>query len=216
MWFDDLDPDDRWTPAIEHLKADPALAWCIERAGPCTLRPKRGGGDVYTYLVKSIFNQQLSIKGATTLYNRFVADFPRKKPTPDLVLPALTGGWTDEHVKHCGLSRQKRAYLIDLSEKVLAGDVKLTGLGKLTDAEVIERLTRVKGVGEWTAQMILMFCLCRPDVLPTADLGLWEALKIADGLDERPTPKQLEARAEPWRPYRTVASWYLWRGAKGD
>ena len=155
------------------------------------------------------------MKGATTLHARFQAELGGTV-TPDRVLPALTREWDDETVRRCGLSRQKRAYLIDLSEKVLAGELDLTELDKLTDEEVIAELTRVKGVGVWTAEMILIFCLCRADVLPIGDLGLREAVKLADDLPTRPTPAEVTKRAQRWRPHRTAATWYLWRGAKGD
>ncbi len=215
MWFDPQAGPPDWSPALRHLlKVDPVLKKAIKVVGPCTLAPRTDG---YETLVLSIFNQQLSVKGAVTLYGRFRDRFTRKQITPRKVLAALHGprAWDDETIRHCGISRQKRAYLIDLSRHVIDGRLPLDGLGDEPDDVVIERLTAVKGIGEWTAQMFLMFTLCRPDVLPILDLGLQDAVKLCYGLAERPKPKELLPRAEPWRPWRTVATWYLWRAKEG-
>ena len=213
MWFEQ-DAAGTWVEAERHLAAcDAVMPRLVEAAGPCTLAPQR---DVFVVLVKSIFSQQISTAGAATLFRRFKAELPGGRVTPPKVLAALTGGLDDETIRRCGISRQKRAYLIDLSERVVAGDLKLARLRRLDDEAVIAELTRVKGVGRWTAEMILMFCLARPDVLPIDDLGAQEGAKRAYGLAERPKGAAFVELAEPWRPWRTVATWYLWRGGKGE
>ncbi|MEL7240240.1 MAG: hypothetical protein AAGK78_15385, partial [Planctomycetota bacterium] len=166
-------------------------------------------------LVGSVFSQQLSVAGALTLYNRFKDHLPRKRMTARGVHDALAGGLDEDTIRHCGLSRQKRSYLVDLSDHVLRRKLQLTKLPQLDDEAVIEQLTQVKGIGVWTAQMYLMFNLCRPDVLPVADLGLQEGIRVAYGLDERPTAKQMPELCDHFAPYRTVASWYLWRSKEG-
>ena len=212
MWFDEQAGVPDWKPAEAHLRGDPVLAEIIERVGPCALSPRP---DPFLTLVGSVFSQQLSTKGALTLLTRFREQFPRKKLTPTKVRDALTGGLDDETVKWCGLSRQKRAYLIDLSEHLLDKRLDLKSLPKLDDAAVIDRLTAVKGIGVWTAQMYLMFTLCRPDVLPVLDLGIQESARRHYGLAGRPKGAELTQLADPWRPWRTVACWYLWRGKEG-
>jgi DNA-3-methyladenine glycosylase II len=213
VWFRDDGKVD-WSAAERHLAAaDPVMKQLIGIAGPCTLRPRK---DVFVVLCQSIFSQQISTAGATTLFGRFREHFPRKRPTPPTVLAALTGGLDDETIRHCGISRQKRSYLIDLSEKIIDGELKLNRLGRLDDEAMILELTKVKGVGRWTAEMILMFCYGRPDVLPVDDLGALEGARRAYELPERPTKKQFREMAQPWQPWRSIATWYLWRGGKGE
>ncbi len=188
----------------------------IDEVGPCQIKPLP---DPYLALVLSVFNQQLSMKGAETLYARFKDQFTKKTPTPRKVVSALDScsatSWDDELTRHCGLSRQKRSYLLDLSQRVASRRLKLEELTDLPDEAVIERLTEVQGIGVWTAQMYLMFVLLRPDVLPVGDLGLWEGVRQLDGLAERPKPAEITMRAEVWRPWRSVATWYCWK-VKGD
>ncbi len=214
MWFDVRTGAPDWTEAERHLRAnDPVLALLMDRVGPCTLAPLP---DLYETLMLAIFSQQLSVKGAETLFRRFKARFTRATPTPRKVIAALgPNGWDEETIRNCGISRQKRAYLNDLSRHILDKRLPLEKLGEMPDEEVISRLTDVKGIGEWTAQMYLMFVLCRPDVLPTADLGLQEAARIYYNFSERPKHAPLTILAEPWRPWRTIATWYLWRAKEG-
>jgi DNA-3-methyladenine glycosylase II len=216
MWSEEPDGAPDWRPAVRHLrKADPMLAQVIARVGPCRLAPRP---DPFLTLVASIFSQQLSTKGATTLLNRFRDHFPRRQLTPRRVRAVLDGGpraWEDARIRACGISRQKRAYLIDLCDHFTARRILPERLAELDDEAVIEKLAAIRGVGVWTAQMYLMFILCRPDVLPAADLGIQEAARRLHGLAERPSPKRLHQLAEPWRPWRTVACWYLWRGLEG-
>ena len=213
MWFDEQSGVPDWTPAVAHLRAaDPAMAEMVARVGPCTLSPRP---DPFLTLVGSVFSQQLSTMGALTLLARFRDQFPRKRLTPKTVHAALTGGLDDETIRRCGISRQKRAYLIDLCEHLIDKRLDLKSLAKLDDDAVIQRLTAVKGVGVWTAQMYLMFTLCRPDVLPVLDIGIQESARRHYGLAGRPKGDALVTLAQPWRPWRTVACWYLWRAKEG-
>jgi DNA-3-methyladenine glycosylase II len=188
------------------VRRDPVLAVLIKRHGECGLRTARGP-DVFNGLIQSIISQQLSTKAAATIYKRFVALLPEAdKPVPHHVLPL-----EDEALRAVGLSRQKISYLRDLSRKVMDGSLQPESLGTLSDEAVIEALTRVKGVGRWTAEMILIFRLLRPDILPVGDLGIVKAIQKAYRLRKPPDAKRMLRIAEPWRPYRSVASWYLWR-----
>ncbi|MDB4915671.1 MAG: HhH-GPD family protein [Gemmatimonadetes bacterium] len=199
-------------PALAHLKrVDPVLAGVIARVGPCRLEASRKGTH-YDALVRSIVFQQLSGKAASTIHGRFRALFPANRPRAELVLSAA-----DELLRGAGLSRQKMGYLRDLSARVADGSLPLAHLGRLSDDAIIEHLVQVKGIGRWTVQMFLMFRLGRPDVLPELDLGVQNAIHKAYGLEKRPTPKDVLRIGEKWRPYASVASWYLWRSLEnGD
>jgi DNA-3-methyladenine glycosylase II len=208
MWYVTSKSKPDWSAARKHLmRADPVLAPIIRRVGPCTLVPRR---DYYNLLCVSIFNQQISTKIATILFNRFRDQFPARRPTPARALKFLDGDV--EIVKRCGISRQKRTYLIDLSQRFVARQVPTHRFWRMSDQDVTDSLTQIKGIGQWTAEMFLMFVLNRPDVLPIDDLGLQEAVKRAYNLRHRPDKKKLTQLAERWRPWRTVATWYLWRG----
>ena len=198
-----------WSSARKHLESDPVLRDIMAAAGPCGLKPRR---DHFVLLCKSIYAQQISTIVANVLFGRFREHFPQKRPTPALVHKLLTTG-TEEELKGCGLSRQKKKYLIDLSSHFLSGAIPNHRLSTLSDEEVIERLTDVQGIGRWTAEMFLIFVLNRPDVFPLDDLGLQKAIKTAYRMKRWPTKKQMIKLAEPWKPWRTVASWYLWRAA---
>jgi DNA-3-methyladenine glycosylase II len=147
---------------------------------------------------------------ATVLFGRFRDLFPRRRPTPQLVLDAFGKG-EPEVLRKCGLSRQKATYLQDLSRHFVDGRIPTRRLGRMTDEEVIASLVEVKGIGRWTAEMFLIFTLNRPDVLPVDDLGLKEGVRDVYGLPERPGAKALAEIGERWRPYRSIATWYLWR-----
>lgn len=198
-----------WSTARRHLQKDPVLARIISAVGPCTLKPHR---DHFVLLCRSIYSQQISTAVATVLFGRFREKFPRKRPTPPLVLKLLTEG-TEAELKGCGLSRQKKKYLIDLSKHFISGAIPNDQLARLTDEEIIAALTAVNGIGRWTAEMFLMFVLNRPDVLPVDDLGLQRAVKQAYQLKQWPKKTKLLKLGQAWRPYRTIASWYLWRAA---
>lgn len=198
--------------AIAHLKrADPVLAGLIARVGPCRLEARRSGTH-YDSLIRSIVFQQLSGKAAGTIHRRFCALYPRSRPRAELVLAS-----EESALRGAGLSRQKIGYLRDLSARVADGSLPLAHLGRLPDDDIIEHLVQVKGIGRWTVQMFLMFRLGRPDVLPELDLGVQNAIQRAYGLEKRPTPRDVVRIGEPWRPYASVASWYLWRSLEnGD
>ena len=191
--------------AVTHLKrADPVLARVIERVGPCRYAPRKEGPH-FDALVRSIIYQQLSGKAAATIHARFIALYPRH-PKPEQVLAT-----PDETLRGAGLSRQKIAYLRSLAEHVHSGELPLARIARLSDESILERLVAVKGIGRWTAQMFMMFRLGRLDVLPDLDLGIQNAIREAYGLKKRPTPKEVLRIGEGWRPYATIASWYLWR-----
>ena len=198
-----------WTDATRHLRrVDPILRRVIDRVGPCTVAPRR---DYFVVLCKAIFNQQLSTKVAAVLFGRFRDLFPRRRPTPGLTIKLLTGSGAASAMKACGLSRQKAKYLLDLARHFQNGEIPTRRLSSMDDEAVIEALVRVHGIGRWTAEMFLMFTLNRPDVLPVDDLGLREGVKDVYKLPTRPTAKEVIERGEIWRPYRSVATWYIWR-----
>jgi DNA-3-methyladenine glycosylase II len=192
--------------SIVHLKrADDILARVIERVGPCRFRA-RSKGTHFDALLRSIVYQQLSGKAAGTILNRVLALYNGRYPRPAELLDT-----TDDALRGAGLSRQKLAYLRDLATRVDSGDVPLARVGRMPDEEVITHLTRVNGIGRWTAQMFLMFRLGRPDVLPELDLGIQTAIQRAYDLPKRPAPADVLRIGETWRPHATIASWYLWR-----
>ena len=194
----------RWAEAVAHLSgADPVLRAIVERVGPCALEPRRGRSH-FGSLARAIVFQQLSGKAAETIHRRFLALFPGP-PTPDAVLAV-----PEERLRAAGLSRGKTRSVRALAQACAAGDLRLPVPPSWDDERVLAALTRVHGIGPWTAQMFLMFHLARPDVLPTGDLGLRKAVARAYRL-RAPDPARLERLARAWRPYRTVATWYLWR-----
>jgi DNA-3-methyladenine glycosylase II len=165
--------------------------------------------DHLTTLVRAIVGQQLSSKAAATIFGRLRALFPDSQITVDGLQ-----GLDDVTLRGVGLSSQKLAYLRDLSARVVDGRLRLDELDELPDEQVIERLTAVKGFGRWTAEMFLMFRLQRPDVLPVGDLGICTAVQRIYQLRQRPKPKRLIKIGEAWRPYRSIACWYLWESLK--
>lgn len=189
-------------PAVEHLrKGDPTFGTVLDAVGPCTLRLRR---DRFDTLVRSILSQQLSTAAARTIRNRLVDQIGI--PRPDTLL-ALS----DDEFRGCGVSLQKASYLRDLATRVGSGELPLGRLGRLSDEEVIERLISVKGIGRWTAQMFLIFSLGRPDVFPHDDLGIRNAIRRLYGFSEMPKRDEMDAVAVPWRPYASIACWYLWQ-----
>ena len=190
---------------VEHLRrADPVLAALIDRVGPFGLAAKRHR-DHFGSLSRAIVYQQLSGKAAETIHGRYLALFPGT-PTPRAVLDA-----TPARLRAAGLSGAKAAALLDLASATLDGRLPLPVSARLSDEEIVERLVNVRGIGPWTAQMFLMFHLGRPDVLPVGDLGLRTGAKRLYRLRGDPSPARLLRLAEPWRPWRSVATWYLWR-----
>jgi DNA-3-methyladenine glycosylase II len=194
--------------AIIHLKkSDPLLAAVIDRVGPCRIEYREAE---FSTLVRSIVYQQLSGKVAAVIFERFLQLLPRRKLTPGAVLRLSIAD-----LRSAGLSNAKAAYILDLAEKTLARSIKFHELPALSDDEVIASLTQVKGVGVWTAHMFLIFALQRPDVLPVGDLGVRSAIKKVYGLEALPVPAEVERIAAAWRPYCSIAAWYLWRSLDG-
>lgn len=208
----------RFPEADAHLaEADPVMARLVEAHGPCRLdlRP-----DPFEALGRSILYQQLAGAAARTITGRVMALFDGAFPTPAQLLKV-----DEDALADCGVSAQKRGYLLGLARAVEAGDLDLGGLDRRSDEEVVEALTEVKGIGRWTAEMFLMFSLGRPDVLPVGDLGLRKGVGVLYGLggededeagDGHPSAAEVEAVAEPWRPWRTVGTWYVWRALDGE
>ncbi len=190
--------------AILHLKkSDPVMRAIIERVGAYKIQHREPSFET---LVRSIVYQQLSGKVASVILGRLTALLPDGRITPAAILKL-----TPARMRKAGLSRQKTAYIRDLARKTNRGHIKFETLPDLTDLEVIEHLTQVKGIGVWTAHMFLIFALRRPDILATGDLGVRIAIRKAYQLEELPHPKQVEELAAAWRPYSSVAVWYLWR-----
>jgi DNA-3-methyladenine glycosylase II len=188
------------------MRRDPILATAIKRIGPC-LMADRQRSDHLTALVGAIVSQQLSTKAAATIFGRFVALFPEGRiPSAEAI-----GAQSDTALRGVGLSGQKVGYLRDLTARIADGRLQLDELEHLPDEQVIERLTSVKGFGRWTAEMFLMFRLHRPDVLPAGDLGIVNAIQRLYRLRKRPDAKRVLRMGEVWKPYRSVASWYLWQ-----
>jgi len=195
--------------AIIHLKkADPVLAAIITKAGPYRVSYTE---PVFQTLVRSIVYQQLNGKAAMTIFKRLLEAAKVTPITPEVILKMRP-----QKMRAVGLSKQKTVYIRELARCTRAGDIQFERLPEMDDAAIIETLTRVKGVGVWTVQMFLMFALQRPNVLPVGDLGVRAAMKKAYGLAELPKPEEMESIAAAWHPYRSIASWYLWRSLENQ
>ncbi|HEY8808633.1 MAG TPA: DNA-3-methyladenine glycosylase [Solirubrobacterales bacterium] len=193
------------------VAADPAMAALIERIGEIDLktrlrrRSEEKPPDAYGVLLRAIVGQQLSTKAARTIYLRVCDLFGGSTPSPEQLLEA-----SEEDLRGCGLSGRKVEYVRDLAVHVLDGELELDRLDDLSDEEAIAELVAVRGLGQWTAEMFLLFHLERPDVLSGGDLGIRKAVQIEYGLKEMPTPQRVLEIGEPWRPHRSLASLYLW------
>lgn len=204
-----FDPDE----AVRHLSAaDPALGPIIERSLPFSVRPMRTQ-SLFAALLESIVYQQLSGRAAETILSRVLALYrPRRFPRPGDLLET-----PEPRLRAAGLSRNKAAALHDLARHAIEGTVPSHARAHaMSDDELIERLTAVRGVGRWTVEMILIFRLGRPDVLPVSDLGIRKGFRRAFGMRRLPAAVTITRRGERWRPYRSVASWYLWRAAERE
>jgi len=203
--------DPNHSEACEHLRAaDPVMAGIMDRVGKCELgsRTDRGGPahDHYGALVRAIVGQQLSVSAARSIYGRLTDRYGGRTPTPDQLL----ADDPDQVRAAAGLSRSKVVFLRDLAERLETGALRLDDIEDVPDKEVSQRLLEVKGVGQWTVDMYLLFHLGRPDVLPVGDLGVRRAAMIEYKLRKLPQPARLVGLARPWRPWRSVASWYMW------
>ena len=188
--------------------ADRTLAALISRIGPMSIEKRRRGRpkvDAYGALLRAVVGQQLSVKAAATIFDRVLALFGGEMPSASQLLEA-----DESALRGAGLSGRKVEYLKDLAVHMLDGDLEIDRLGELPDEEVVARLTAVRGLGVWTAHMFLMFHLEREDVLPVGDLGIRNAIRNEYGMAELPTPAEMEAMAEAWRPHRSLACLYLW------
>jgi 3-methyladenine DNA glycosylase/8-oxoguanine DNA glycosylase len=193
--------------ALAHLNAcDARLARLIEQVGPLTLQPS-ATSSTFEALAESIVYQQLTGKAAATIHGRLCGLLPGGRLKPEGVLELK-----DAALRGAGLSRSKMLAIRDLASRAVAGTVpSVRELHTMSDEAIIERLVQVRGVGRWTAEMILIFRLGRPDVLPVHDYGVRHGFKLAYRKRSLPTPRELGAHGEKWRPFRTAASWYLWR-----
>jgi DNA-3-methyladenine glycosylase II len=194
--------------ALLHLtKADKTLGKLIQRVGPCRLVPKNGRSP-YESLVRAVVYQQLNGTAAATILSRVRALYPgRRFPRPQDIVST-----SDERLRSAGLSRAKTAAVKDISAKTLEGIVPTSrAIATMTNEEIIERLTSLRGVGSWTVEMLLIFTLGRPDVLPATDYGVRNGFARIYGWKELPQPKELLEFGERWKPHRTTAAWYFWR-----
>ena len=190
--------------SVTALRRHQKFTTLMRRHGPPELKR---GGNVFKALTRSIVYQQLSGKAAATIFKRFLGLFPKGKfPTPEQVQKVPFA-----KLRSVGLSGQKATYVLDLAKKFADGSIKHRKLSKMTNDEVVEHLTQVKGIGEWTVHMFLIFTLNRPDVFPTGDLGVRKGFQKLYGLRSLPSPETMEKLAKPWREHATVASWYLWK-----
>lgn len=202
----DFDPN----VAVEHLRnVDRVLAGVIDTIGPFRIVRKRRP-SIFVALAEAIVYQQLTGKAAATIYDRLCALFPAGEPIAELAV-----GASDEELRGVGLSRSKVLSLRDLARRAAGGEIPTPAeVRGMEDEAIIERLTQIRGIGRWTAEMLLMFRLGRPDVLPVDDYGVRKGFAIAFDKSELPSPKELAAYGARWQPYRTVASWYLWRAVQ--
>lgn len=191
---------------ILHLSKDRKLAKIIRNIGPYEIRVTK---NKYESLVESIITQQLSGSAAKSISTKFRAMYSSRFPKPIDVIKT-----PDTKLRKTGLSRMKIEYIKGISEKIELKELRLQGLSKLSDEEVIEELTKVRGIGRWTAEMFLIFTLGRMDVLPVGDLGLKKGIQKLHSLEEMPTVDEMEKIAKKWKPYRTIATWYLWKSLK--
>jgi len=192
-------------------KSDPTMAALMARVGKIDLatrlrrRSEERPADAYGALLRAIVGQQLSTKAARTIYLRVLEIFDGTTPSPEQLLEA-----SEADLRGAGLSGRKVEYIRDLAAHVISGELELDRLGELSDEEAIEEIVAVRGLGQWTAEMFLIFHLERPDVLSGGDLGIRKAVQIEYGLEEMPAPQRVLEIGEPWRPYRSLASLYLW------
>lgn len=192
--------------AAEHLAAhDPVLKPIIQRAGLCRIRPHR---NYYWALVDSIISQQLSVKAAASIEKRFQELFRSEVPAPEQILEKSI-----DELRAVGLSRPKAGYIRDLAQHIVDGKIKFDELDAQSNDEIMRELTDVKGIGEWTVHMFLMFSLGRLDVLPVGDLGVRNSMRTLYGFEHLPTPRDINeiAKKYHWSPYESIASWYIWQ-----
>ncbi|MBI3405050.1 MAG: DNA-3-methyladenine glycosylase 2 family protein [Acidobacteria bacterium] len=200
-----------FSAAVRHLKkSDSVMRALIEKHGPCKLK-REYETEPFASLVDAIIYQQISYAAAGSIARRFRALYGENGDAGHLPKPEELLKTHPRTLRAVGLSRQKSAYMRDLAGKAADGSLRLDQYHKMPDEAVVENVTQVKGIGRWTAEMFLMFCLGRMDVLPVGDLGVQYGFKMAYKLRKMPSAEKMEKIAEPWRPYRSVATWYLWQ-----
>ena len=192
--------------AIKHLKKHRRLSKVIDRIGEYEIRITK---NKFESLVEAIITQQLSGSAAKSISTRFRSIYNKRFPKPIDVIET-----PNSKLRKTGLSKMKVEYIKEISKKIVSRELQLQKLPKLSDAEVVDELTKIRGVGKWTAEMFLIFTLGRMDVLPVGDLGLKKGIQKLYSLNELPTDKKMFKTAEKWRPYRTIATWYLWKSLK--
>jgi len=195
-----------YSAAHKVLKKDPKLAKIIKLVGEYQIRTSR---NYYESLVEAIITQQLAGSAAKAISNRFRSLYGKSFPKPIDVINT-----SDSKLRKTGLSRMKIEYIKELSKAIESKKLKMRSLSKLSDEEIVEQLTQIKGIGRWTAEMFLIFSLGRMDVLPVGDLGLRKGVQLLNSSSELPSVAEIEELAEKWRPYRTVATWYIWKSLK--
>ncbi|TSC60990.1 MAG: 3-methyladenine DNA glycosylase/8-oxoguanine DNA glycosylase [Parcubacteria group bacterium Athens0416_74] len=198
-----------FSESLRALKKDPKMARVVRKHGTLDLsKYHKDAGSVFARLVRSIIYQQISGKAAAAILERVAALFPKNKPTPELLLKLPVS-----KLRKAGLSPQKISYVRDLAEKYIDGTIDEKRFPKMSSQEIIDHLVQVKGIGVWTAHMLLIFTLYRPDILPWGDLAIQKGFKEVYALKKLPDKKRMERIARPWRAHATAASWYLWRVA---
>ena len=191
-----------WSEARRHLQlADPTLADIIQNAGESVLQPRN---DPFFSLSRSIVGQQVSAGAAGTIWRRLIA-------ATGEITPNAISDQSEESLHRCGLSRRKAQYLLNLADHFVQGGFDAASWDEMDDEKVIERLVLINGIGRWTAEMFLIFHLMRPDVLPVTDIGIQRAMARHFNEGVRPNPEEMREISAPWKPWRSVASWYLWR-----
>lgn len=195
-----------YSPALRALRKDRTFAPLLKRHGKPDLSREHGGTNIFQSLLRSIIFQQISGAAGRSIHTRVLALFPRKHPTPQALARLAT-----EDLRAAGLSAQKVAYVQDLAARCLDGTIDQKRFPKMTSQEIIDHLIVVKGIGVWTAHMMLIFRLHRLDVLPVGDLAIRKGFKVVYKLRGEPSAKKMEALAKPWREYASVAAWYLWQ-----
>jgi DNA-3-methyladenine glycosylase II len=195
------------TRGTAHLRSDPVMAGLVAATDPPS---QRSSNDIYIDLIDAIVSQQLSVKAAASIMNRFLALFPEGKPEPAAVL-----GMSEDELRAVGLSRPKVRYLHGIADAIINDEIDLTAIAGYQDEDFIEAITALKGVGRWTAEMLLIFSLGRRDVFSVGDLGLRNAVARAYGV-ERDDHEAIEAIAERWRPYRSLACHFLWKSLDNE
>lgn len=192
--------------SLKHLLKQKHFKPLIKKHGPPDFTRYHGKARIFTAILRSIISQQISTKAAAAIRGRFLELFPKSGPTPDLLLKMPIA-----KLRSAGLSAQKVAYMRDAAEKFKDGTINPRKFARMTSEEIIEHLVAIKGVGVWTAHMLLIFTLQRPDILPTGDLGIRKGFQKVYGLRTLPDHKRMEKLAKEWRKHASVASWYLWR-----